>query len=236
MSILVSDILTGAYQLLGRPSQGDLPYLDLLEHVKDVARGKILDLKLAARNHTAIAGPWTTPSGREMLSSAFVGGAENFIPVKVEWRYLAASGSELLPNVAQVVAVEQLNELSHKAYTTETYVAFSDGFTSISFSETDTELSLREYRITYEDTDDLQITATTSTVELPALFVTLCKYEVALLCLDQIRNEKFTEERERLRQVFTAQFLAWNDRFRKFQTTLYGQKRVRKQGYRRTYR
>jgi len=237
MSILSSDILTEAYQILGRPSQLDLPYLDLLVLVKDVARGRILDLKLSARDHTTQIGPWVVPSDREMSTSGFVGGLENFIPVKVEWRYLTSDGvvPAVMPFQAEVVAFDQLGDLSRKSMTeTETFCAFYDQFDNIAFSEDSTTLSFREYRVLYEDTSDVTLAALSDSVQLPELFITLCKYESGLVALDQIRNAdpEWAERRERLRQTFTAQFMIWDHRFKKFQTTLYGNKKVKKLGAR----
>jgi hypothetical protein len=239
MSILASDILTETFQILGRPSLDDLPYLDALVHVRDVARGRILDLKQAVKGHTTILGAWVTPSAREMSTSGFVGGLENFIPTKVEWRYTAEASLSPAPQprTVQVVNLTRLSDLSESSLS-ETYCAFYDSFGSIAFSENTTSLSLRQYRIHYEDTADLTITAISHTLNLPDLFITLCKYETALLCLDQIRNSSpdWAEERERLRATFTQQWMLWDQRFQKFAKSQYGNRLVRKQGYRRRYR
>jgi hypothetical protein len=229
MSVLASDIIAGTYQLLGRPSQTDLQYEDVLEHVRDFIRGRILDQKLSARGHTNQIGSWVTPSGREMASSGFVGGLTNFIPVKVEWRYTSQASLSPLPQPykAEIVAFEQIAELH--GMTARDYVAFYDNFENVAFSASSTELSLRQYRVIYEDTSNPTINKTTA-VDLPEMFVTLGKYEVGLSCLDQIRNDTFTEERERLRGSFTAQWVIWDDRFKKWQTTQFGNKRVTKVG------
>jgi hypothetical protein len=227
MSVLASDIITGAYQLLGRPSQGDLQYEDVLEYTRDYLRGRFVDQKLSARGHTTQVGPWVTPSGREMSSSGFVGGLTNFIPVKVEWRYTTEASVSPLPQPkkAQIVAFEQITEMHDQ--TGDALVAFYDNWENIAFSNNTTELSLRQYRILYEDTVGPTIDKSTM-VDLPELFVTLGKYEVALVCLDQVRNDTFAEERERLRGIFTQQFLIWDDRFKKWQRTQFGNKVVRK--------
>jgi hypothetical protein len=233
MAIIGSDVVTGAYQLLGRPSQADLPYEDVLEAARDCVRGRHVDLKLAQRDHTTTIGPWVTPSAREMSSSGFVGGLANFIPVKVEWRYITESTASPLrqPRKAQVVSFESVAGL-HETSIGETYVAFYDGFENIAFSANTTELALRQYRVVYEDMADVLATKASATY-LPDIFVTLLKYETALLCLDQVRNPAFGDERERLRGVFTQQFMIWNDRFNKWRTTSFGQKKFKKQGFRR---
>lgn len=241
MSILASDILAETYQILGRPSQADLPYLDLLVLVKDVARGRILDLKLATRNHTMTAGSWVTPSAREMSTSGFVGGLENFIPVKVEWRYTSEASNDppVMPRTVQVTTFEHLGELWGKATSTsEAYCAFYNAFADIAFSENSTELASRQYRIWYEDTADITLAALSDTVELPALFTTLCKYEAALTALNQIQNNtpEWTDQRERLRVDFTAQLGIWSQRFEQWRRNLWGVKKAAKGGKPRRFR
>ena len=223
MSILASDIITGAYQLLGRPSQADLPYEDVLEYTRDFIRGRFVDTKLSARGHTTQVGSWVTPSAREMSTSGFVGGLTNFIPVKVEWRYTAEASVSPLPQPrrAQIVAYEQVSDL----YERGSYVAFYDNWENIAFSENSTELSLRQYRILYEDTSDPSISKTTA-VDLPELFVPLGKYEVALSCIDQIQNDALDLERKR--GSFTQQWLLWDQRFKKWHMTQFGNKKVSK--------
>ena len=237
MSVTASDIVTGAYQLLGRPSQTDLPYEDVLEATRDVVRGRTLDLKLAQRDRTLQIGDWVTQSAREMSSSGFVGGLDNFIPMKVEWRYIAEATVSPAPQPRKVdiVAYESLsdfNPISDGYF--ETFCAFYNQFQNIAFSENTTELALRQYRVLYEDTEDV-IATKDSTAEFPALFITLCKYEVGLLCLDQVRNDSFADERERLRRTFTQQFMLWNDRFTQWRKTSFGSKKVKKLGFRTRY-
>ena len=237
MSIAVDDIVAGTYQLLNRPSQADLPYEDVLENVRDAIRGRIVDLKLAQRNHTLSIGSWVTPSAREMSTSGFVGGLEQFIPTKVEWRYLAEATLDPLPQPRKVTVVsyEAIGDMeSISDGYSETYCAFYTSFGNIAFSENTTELALRQYRILYEDME-LTSYSKAGTIDLPALFTTLAKYEAALLCLDKVRNPEFSEERERLRAIFTQQFMIWNDRFSKWRTTSWGNKKVKTLGYRRTY-
>lgn len=240
MSILVSDILRETYQILGRPSQGDLPYLDLTVIVKDVARGRIIDLKTSARNHTTQPGTWVTPTAREMSTSGFVGGLENFIPTKVEWRYVAEANTTPLPmpKTVEVVAFESLGRLyGRKTGDMDTYCAFYDSYGSIAFSEHTNTLTLREYRIWYEDTTDLTLEGLSDSVNLPDLFITLCKNEAGLIALDQIRNAdpEWAERRERLRVQFMAQVGIWTQRFEKWQRTLWGNKVTRKHGVPKRY-
>jgi hypothetical protein len=234
MSIAYTDVIRGAYQLLGRPSQTDLPYQDVIDHAKDVVRGRFLDLKMAARGHTNIVGPFVTPTGREMNSTAFVSSLDNFIPVKVEWRTVNDTATSF-PRKAEVVAYEQLGDLYRSTTTfAETYVAFTDNFQKIAFSETDETLATREYRIIYEALDDPTVTLGGTTTNLPALFITLCKYETAVMCLDQVTNEtlEWAEKRERLRMSLTARLAAEEGRFQKWNTTLFGNKKVKRLGFR----
>lgn len=241
MSIVASDILRETYQILGRPSQQDLPYLDLLVLVKDVARGRIVDLKTSGRNHTLTAGSWVTPSAREMSTSGFVGGLENFIPVKVEWRYTAEASLDpaSMPKTVEVVAFENLGRLyGRKVNDLDAYCAFYDAFANIAFSDDSETLSNRQYRIWYEDTTDVTLDGLSDNATLPELFITLCKYEAGLVALDQILNTspEWADKRERLRPQFTAQVGIWTDRFEKWQRTLWGNKVVTKKGIPKRYK
>lgn len=234
MSIAYTDVIRGAYQLLGRPSQLDLPYQDVIDHAKDVIRGRLLDLKMAARGHTNIVGPWIAPTSREMSSGAFVNNVDNFIPVKIEWR-TASDTTTSFPRKSEVVAYEQLGDLYRSTTTfAETYVAFTDNFTKIAFSETDETLESREYRVIYETLEDPTITLGGTTPVLPALFVTLCKYETALACLDQVENKSndWAEKRERLRASLSGRLMVEEQRFQKWNTTLFGNKKVKRLGFR----
>lgn len=209
--------------------------MDALAHVRDVARGRILDLKLTAKNHTVSIGGWVTPSAREMATSGFVGGLENFIPVKVEWRYLTEASVDPapMPSRVEVVSLESLNDLYFKSVSTkDTYCAFYDSFASIAFSENADVLALRQYRITYEDTSDITLANVSQYVELPDIFITLCAYETALICLNQVRNSSpdWADERERLRGDFTAQAMIWDQRFNKWRSHTWGNKIVSKGG------
>jgi hypothetical protein len=232
MSILGSEIVTGAYQLLGRPSQHDLPYEDVLEAARDVVRGRTLDLKLSARNHTTQAGAWVTPSAREMTSAGFVAGESHFIPVKVEWRYTGDTVPQ--PNKVTVVSYEAIGELREQG--SDTYCAFYNNFENIAFSDSADELALKQYRVLYEDTGDVLSSADTgdrtATVDLPQLFITLCKYETALLCLDQIQNDAYDREGKQAKFVYELDrpVDGWRARFRKWQMTQFGNKKVNKTG------
>ena len=229
MSVLVEDIAKGAFVLLGRPSLHDLPYEDLLDHVRDFVRGRLVDQKLSARGHTNQIGSWVTPSAREMSTSGFVSSVTNFVPVKVEWRYTAEATVSPLPQPkkAQIVAFEQIADLYE--LTGESYVAFYDNFERIAFSNNTTELSLRQYRVIYEDTTNPTL-ARTDAVDLPELFITLGKYEVALACLDQVQNEATVEAMGRKRAGFEKQWFIWNERFKKWQMTQFGNKKISKVG------
>jgi hypothetical protein len=241
MSILAENILRESYQILGRPSQGDLPYLDLLVLVKDVVRGRMVDLKTSGRNHTLTAGSWVIPTAREMGTTGFVGALDNFVPTKVEWRTLAESGvyPEPMPKTVEVVSFESLGPLyGIKTSSLDTYCAFYNGFRDIAFSDDVNTLQNRQYRIWYEDTADIVLEDISDAADLPELFITLCKYEAALVALDQIRNAdpEWADRRERLRGQFTAQVGIWTMRFEKWQRTLWGNKKVQKHGVPSRYR
>jgi hypothetical protein len=240
MSVAYTDVIRGAYQLLGRPSQADLPYQDMIDHAKDVIRGRLLDMKMAARGHTNVIGPWVAPTGQEMPTTAFTttqstpNGVLNFIPVKVEWR-VKNDSSEQLPRKAEVMAWEQLGENYRSVLTfAETFVAFTDNFSKIAFSEVYETLQFREYRIIYETLDDVDVELGSSTNDLPALFITLCKYETAVMCLDQVVNEsmEWAEKRERLRSSLIGRLAVEERRFYKWNTTAFGNKKVKRLGFR----
>lgn len=233
MSIEAADIVSESYRLLGRPAQADLPYQDVLDTAKDVIRGYLVDMKLSARNHTPQIGAWVTPNDREMTTAGFAGGIFNFIPVRVEWRYLWADDSTTTPMRAEVVSFEQLSDMYRLSTQTETFCAFYNGNQSIAFSETPETLAQREYRLIYESMEDLSL-ALNKNVELPALFVTLCKYETALNCLDQVINtsETWIEKRERMRKTLLMNVGEWREKFSKWRTSAFGQKKVTKLGYR----
>jgi hypothetical protein len=169
-----------------------------------------------------------------MSSASFVSSLNNFIPVKVEWR-TASDTSTSFPRKAEVVAYEQLGDLYRSTTTfAETYVAFTDNFTKIAFSETSETLESREYRIIYETLEDPSVALGDSSANFPALFITLCKYETAVMCLDQVVNEsnEWIEKRERLRQSLTARLMVEDKRFQKWNTTLFGNKKVKRLGFR----
>lgn len=235
MSIAYTDVIRGAYQLLGRPSQSDLPYQDVIDHAKDVIRGRLLDLKLASRGHTNTIGPWVTPTDvDDMATSSFVGGQTNFIPVRVEWRVKNDTATQF-PRKAEVVSWSARGDLYRESLTlAETYVSFSDNFQKMAFSETLETLSVREYRIIYETLEDPTVAIGGTTAELPDLFITLCKYETALACLDQVDNPSsaWAEKRERLRNSLAQKAIGEEQRFEKWNRTLYGNKKVKRLGFR----
>lgn len=235
MSIVYDDIIRGAYQILGRPSQQDLPYQDVIDYSADVIRGRLLDVKMAVRGRTNVVGPYVVPTSREMSTSAFVAGKTNFIPVKVEWK-TSLDVDTSFPRKAEVVAYEQLGDLYRSTTTfAETYVAFTENMSKISFSETDETLSLREYRIIYEDLDDIAtIDFGDSNDVFPGLFVNLCKYETALTCLDAVENGtlEWAEKRERLRRSIAQRVVVEERRFDKWKTQLFGNKKVKRLGFR----
>lgn len=244
MSIEYGDIIKGAYQLLGRPSQLDLPYQDVMDHARDVIRGRLLDLKMAARGHTNVVGPWVTPTGRDMAVTAadptgnrlVPVGTGYFIPVKMEWRTVN-DAQEVPPRKAEIVSYDQLGDLFRSAMTfSETYVAFTDNFSKITFSETYETLKQRQYRLIYENLSDAtaDVELDSAVGVLPDLFITLCKYETAIMCLDHVVNEsnEWMEKRERLRRALLGRYAMEEKRFEKWNTTLFGNKKVKRFGFR----
>lgn len=234
MSIAYIDVVRGVYQLLGRPSQTDLPFQDVIDHTADVIRGRLLDMKMAVKGRTNVVGPWVTPTGREMSSGAFVANKTNFLPVKVEWR-LKVDAETQFPRAAEVIAYEQLGEM-YRSVTTfaETYVAFTDNMGKIAFSEVDETLETREYRVVYEDLEDITVALNGTDNTLPDLFITLCKYEAALMCLEQVNNPtmEWAERRERLRMSLSSRLAVEERRFDKWNRTAYGNKKVKRLGFR----
>lgn len=237
MSISGTAIAQGIYRLLGRPSQTDLPYSDVLDAARDVYRGRLFDMKLANRNHTLAFSSWYTPTAAEgvnLTSFSIASGTTNIFPVKMEWRPVNAA-TNYKPRKAEVVSFENLSEYARMARTEdETYVAFY-GSNLVAFSETVDALALREYRVIYEDTEDVTMAALSDTItEVPDMLAPLFYYEGALLLLDQVRNDSpdWQDRRERLRGSLTAPFMEWDRRFNTWRRTLYGNKIVNKRGYR----
>lgn len=309
MSIAYTDVIKGAYQLLGRPSQTDLPFQDVIDHTADVIRGRLLDMKMAVKGRTNVVGPWvgqrtlslsnatnaspivvTTTSNhyfssgqtvtisgvvgntaanntwvitkltdttfslngstgngayvsggtivtdlnREMNSGPFVNNLTNFLPVKVEWR-LKVDAETQFPRAAEVIAYEQLGDM-YRSVTTfaETYVAFTDNMSKIAFSEVDETLSTREYRVIYEDLEDVTVALGSTDNTIPDLFLTLCKYETALMCLEQVNNPtmEWAERRERLRMSLSSRLAVEERRFDRWNRTAYGNKKVKRLGFR----
>jgi hypothetical protein len=73
MSFTGSDIVSGAMRLIGRPAQADLPYQDVLDTARDVIRGRLVDLKLANRNHTLLFSNFYTPTAQENVAADLFG-------------------------------------------------------------------------------------------------------------------------------------------------------------------
>lgn len=231
MAIQVADIISGAYLLLGRPSQADLHYEDMLALARDVLNTWMVKLKLSARGHTLCPGSWDTPTDTEMPSAGFASGYDGFLPVKMEWRHLSNDGT-MQPAKAEIVAYEQLADLSEKAYS-ETYVAFYDNNSMIAFSETAETLASREYRLWFEPMS-LSIASVGASVPLPEMFVTLCKYDLALLSLDVMRNDTESElaRKDTLRKALFPRYMDAKEDFDKWSTTAFGNKKITKLGFR----
>jgi hypothetical protein len=220
MSIQVSDVLTEAYRKLGKPSQADMPFMDLIGVVRDVWRGLSLDLKMAARGHTVEMGNWVVPTQREMSTASFTG-AGHIIPVKVEWRP-DGSEDEVIGQKIDVVAFEQLNMDSP-----DIRVAFTGDFETIIFG--DVYYDSREYRVSYEPLDDVDVDEADDLLPAPPLFVSYLADEAAVRALDYIDgNEAWAEKRERLRGILTLSLVENKMRFEKWKKTQFGNKKVSK--------
>jgi hypothetical protein len=231
--MIVSDIATGSYQLLGRPSQQDLPYADLLVHVGDVVTGRLMDMSLTARNRKMLMSNWTLSTDRVMDVASFGLETSQFFPVKVEWRASDAD-EESRPYKVEVVAYEALDSLGQTSRN-ESYCAFFNDYTQIAFS--DLVIQDREYRIEYEPLGYRtagQATLVTDDTRIDDAFLSLCKYEVALRALDEVKTptEEWKDERERKRQTFLAVLGQETTRFNKFNTTQFGNKTTKRQGFR----
>lgn len=234
MSILGSDMVSGAYQLLGRPSQLDLNYNDVLLNAARVVRGLILDLKLSVRNHKTAVSDWITTSTREMSTSDFFHSADVLVS-KVEWRYLAAASQDPIPFKAEVVAYEQINEVAKTSQSNqETYVAFYNDNGTMAFSEIATVLALRQYRVMYETLSNEALATLAATAGLPAIFTTYGEALTAKMSLDQVENltEAWIESRERRRPMINALCVEWKPRFEKYTHTYFGNLKVKKLGFR----
>jgi hypothetical protein len=232
--MLASEIVSETYRLLRRPSQDALPYRDVLKTANDVIRGRLVDMKMAARNHTPEVGSWVVPSGRTMNAAGFTGGRSFVLPVSMEWRYQSQDDAAV-PQRVELVSYEMLNDLWRSSFT-EVYAAFyrSNGQSMVAFSDAADYVSDREYRLVYETLSDTVIDDTTTQIDLPDLFEPLCSVETAIKSLDYVHNdtEDWAMARERLRSSLTTDFLQWNERFKQWQNTLYGNKLVTKGGFR----
>lgn len=232
MSVTVSDIIIGAYRKLGRPSQADMPYADLISLSNEVYQGMLLDMKLSAREHTTDIGSWVTPTARNMATTSFTGGGE-IIPTRVEWRI--ADDTTAIPMKAEIVAYDNINELAMKARTVnETYVSFYDGFANILFSESLEVLETREYRIIYETLAYTAMTSKSDSLTIPALFSTYAIEEVSIRALDEVYNStpEWAEKRERMRMSIAMSLVENKKRWSKYVTSLYGNKISHKLGFR----
>lgn len=224
--IQVSDILREAYRKLGKPSQADMPFIDLIAIVADVYRGVMLDLKMTARNHSTVLGAWTVPTDREMSTAIFTGG-DHIIPINVEWRP-ADSPDISFSYPVEIIAFEQIGAMPFK--TDMPYVAFYNGFANVRFSDVDELMQSREYRFTYEPLGAVNIDEVTDLTELPPLFLSYLSDEVSVRALDMIDgNDAWAEKRERLRPMLLASLGENKARFNKFRMTQFGNKIVRKQ-------
>jgi hypothetical protein len=233
--MIVSDVAKGSYQLLGRPSQADLPYSDLLVHVGDVVTGRLMDMSLTARNRRMLLSNWTPGTDRVMDVASFGLETSQFFPVKVEMR-MADSDEDARPYPVQIVAYETLDTLGSTSIN-ESYCAFYNDYTQIAFSDLISDVENREYRIEYEPLGYRTAgvaTLVTDDTRIDDAFLSLCKYEVALRCLDEIQNgtDEWKETRERKKQSFLAVLGQEEGRFKKFNTTQFGSKVIRRQGFR----
>jgi hypothetical protein len=237
MSFTGSDIVSGAMRLIGRPAQADLPYQDVLDTARDAIRGRLVDLKLTNRNHTLLFSNYYTPTAQNDVAADLFGlstDVTRFVPVKMEWRP-KDSDSDTKPRTVTLVSYEQLSHYFRQARTEdEVFAAYYNG-NQFAFADTTAVLANREYRIVYEDMEDVDMDALADTVSnIPDIFIPLVQHETALACLDLVRNETDSWEmrRERLFKSLSAKYAHWEDRFKTWSMSLMGNKKVRKLGYR----
>lgn len=236
MAISSLEVIQGTYRLLGRPAEAELPFQDIIDTAKDVYRGMMLDMKISNRNRTIQFSSWYTPTATEGVTlsafglNAFV---VNIFPVKFEWRPKGATNAK--PYKADVVSYEALSDRYYESNTyNETFVAFYDT-NKIAFSEKLSTLSNREYRLVYEDTEDVTWSAYTDTLdEIPQILIPYMQHKTAIKCLDIVSDVSpaWADKRERLRVVLSKDYLEWEQRFTKWQRQRRGNKKIRKMGYR----
>lgn len=229
--ILASDIVKDAMRKMGRPSQADLPYQDVLDFTRDIVRERMLDYKLTTRGHTIETGSWTAPTEREMLSATFTG-TDNFIPVKIEWRF---SGTDDISYKSQVTSYENLDDLRRESVSSlESWTAFYNGFSQIAFSYTLEELATREFRVIFESLDDISLTSLSHNAEMPAILLSLLSDEVALKGIEYVNNntEEWINKRDRFRESLMMSLARNESRFERLKNSVFGNKKVSKIGYR----
>lgn len=237
MSFTGSDIISGALRLIGRPSQSDLPYQDVLDTARDVIRGRLIDLKLTNRNHTILKSNYYTPTAQEDVSASLFGiGASvtRFVPVKMEWRPKDAE-ENTKPRTVTLVSYEQLTDYYRKTRSdSEVFASYYNG-DQFAFADTVQMLATREFRVVYEDMEDVDMDALADTVtDIPDIFVPLVQHEVAIQCLALVKNETETwmQRRDGYLKTLIPSYEKWNDRFETWSMSLMGNKKVRKLGFR----
>jgi len=232
--IVGTDIVRGAYRLMNRPSQADIPYKDIMANAKDVVTGRLLDLKMAVRNHTSVVGAWRTPVSKTENASLYAS-SEMFIPTKAEWRY--ANGDDT--QTPQDVEFCALEAISGNSKLDREYVALYDNNTKVQWSAPLAVLATREYRIIYEDLDSEAFSELGSTIEnFPSQFVTLCQYETAAISIHQVDNdsEAWMMKKARLLKAIEPMLATWNERFEKWRLSRFGNRIVYKKGFRPPHR
>lgn len=229
-SITGTDIVRGAYRLMGRPSQADLPYQDVIDNAHDVVNGFLLELKLSNRNHTAVIGSWVNPAAQTESIVRYTGDTDFIIPVKCEWRVLNG-GDTQIPQKVEFCAVESIDELQQVP---QEYVALYNNNTSIRFSAPLTILLTRQYRLIYEPFAPTVIDGLSDEItSLPDFFKTLCQYETAAISINQVQNitEDWTKRKEALLMTIMPMLVQWRERFERWKSSRYGNRKVRKNGF-----
>jgi hypothetical protein len=228
--ILALDIVRGAYRLIGRPSQSDIRYKDVLQNASDVITGRLLDLKMSNRNHTAIVGAWHTPTA-QIEDVSIYATDKMFIPVKAEWRYKNGNETQI-PQQVEFCALETISENARIA---REYVAIYDDQLKLQWSAPLTTLQTREYRIVYESFDfSNALSLAGSVTKLPSQFVTLCQYETASMTIHQVENdsEAWQMKKARLLETIMPMLAVWNERFETWRLSRFGNRLTYKKGFR----
>ena len=226
-----TDIVKGAMMLMGRPSQADLPYQDVVDVVADVVGGALFDLKTSNNNRTAVVGEWRTPTATIESTQSYVTAEDFFIPIKCEWQTIDGETNYQTPNRVELCALESIDEL---ALTPREYASIYDNDSKIRFGQTLPVLSTREYRLIYETLDDIEWTQLGSSVEnFPSVFVHWAQHKTAAKAIYLVRNgsEEWSKRMEKLLVPLMAGLVEWEMRLDRWTNQRFGNRKVYKPGY-----